>query len=152
MVGFDVLARQRFEETRRAVKRLDDIQWMIMNNCEEWKPPTVGTRPGTSDPTARQAIYTVETLAGKLEQLHREEHELIAFIGQSLVLIESVRRGLGERYAYLLEARYIDLLDWPTITADSGIVRQNGNYSIHVAFDWMDSIGEARLARGQFDI
>ena len=147
-----MLARQRFEETRRAVLRLDEIHWAIMNNCEEWKPDAPHAHTGTSDPTARQAIYTVETLAGKLEQLHREEHELTAFIGQSLVLIESVRKGLGERYAYLLEARYIDLLDWPTITSDSGIVRQNGNYSIRVAFDWMDSIGEQRLARGQFEI
>ena len=151
-MGIDVLARQRFEETRRAVKRLDDIQWMIINNCEDWKPPTVGSRPGTSDPTARQAIYTVETLADKLEQLHREEHELTAFIGQSLVLIESVRTGLGERYANLLEARYIDLWDWETIYAAYDIKRANGNYLLNVAFDWMDSIGEHRLARGQFDV
>ena len=151
-MGIDVLARQRFEETRRAVKRLDDIQWMIINNCEDWKPPTVGSRPGTSDPTARQAIYTVETLADKLEQLHREEHDLTAFIGQSLVLIESVRTGLGERYANLLEARYVDLWDWETIYAAYDIKRANGNYLLNVAFDWMDSIGEHRLARGQFEV
>lgn len=151
-MGIDVLARQRFEETRRAVKRLDDIQWMIINNCEDWKPPTVGSRPGTSDPTARQAIYTVETLADKIEQLHREEHELTAFIGQSLVLIESVRTGLGERYANLLEARYVDLWEWETIYAAYDIKRANGNYLLNVAFDWIDSIGEHRLARGQFDV
>lgn len=150
MVGADVLARQRFTETRRAVQRLDEIQWSIINECEDWKPPTNGVRVGISDPTANKAIYRTVELSAKLEALKREEHDLTAFIGQSLWLIECVRKGLGEKYANLLEARYIDLWSWQAIRDAYDIKRSNGNRLLGIAFDWMDSLGEERLARGVF--
>ena len=145
-------AKERFEQTRRNVQRLDIVHTCLMNECDDWKPPSVRAHNEQSDPTAQRAIYNVDELADKLDALRHEADELETFIGQSLVIIQAVRDGFGEIYANLLERRYIDLQSWTTIIDDLGINRRRCYYLTDIAFDWIDSVGVSRLLRGEVEV
>ena len=144
-------ARERFEQTRKAIERLDYVHALLMSGGEDWKPANVG-KSGTSDPTAARAIKNVDELAEKLEALRQEETELTDFIGVSLAIIEGVRSGFGEIYANLLEWRYIDGQTWTQISKDKKLNRTYCYQLVDVAFDWIDSVGVSRLLRGEVDV
>lgn len=146
-----VLARERFERTRDAVGRLDEVHALIMTGCDDWHPDS-GKGSGLSDPTANRAIRNVDVLADKLEALKAEEQELTRLIGDSLVIIQAVRDGLGEEYGDVLEARYIDCWQWQRVLDEYGVARSLGNYMLGIAFDWIDSVGVARLMRGEYEL
>lgn len=146
-----VLARERFDRTRDAVGRLDEVHALIMTGCDDWHPES-GKGSGLSDPTANRAIRNVDVLAEKLEALRAEEQELTRLIGDSLVIIQAVRDGLGERYGNLLEWRYIDCMSWSLILEEHGIKRYIGYYAVNVAFDWIDSVGVSRLMNGVYEL
>ena len=144
-------ARERFEQTRKAIERLDYVHALLMSGGEDWKPANVG-KSGTSDPTAACAIKNVDELAEKLEALRQEETELTDFIGVSLAIIEGVRSGFGEIYANLLEWRYIDGQTWTQISKDKKLNRTYCYQLVDVAFDWIDSVGVSRLIRGETEV
>ena len=145
-------AKERFEQTRKSVLRLNDVKMLIMTDCSDWKPPQVKAKSETSDPTANQAIYNVDTLEGKLAALRAEESELEDFIGESLKIIAAVHSGFGEIYAHLLEWRYIDGYTWTRIHDDYGIKKARGHYLLDVCFDWIDSVGISRLLSGNYEL
>lgn len=145
-------AQQRFEATRRAVTRLDEVHALIMYDCDDWKPESVRSGSQTSDPTAARAIYAVDELDEKLAALRAEERELTALIGESLAIIAAVREGFGTPYANLLEWRYIDGRTWSQLHDDYGIKRSTGHYLLGIAFDWIDSVGVSRLLRGEAEL
>lgn len=149
-------ARERFKATRRAVSRLNEVHLLLMNECDDWKPPTVKTRTDKSDPTADRAIYNVDELGEKLEALRNEERELTDLIGTSLAIIEAVRVGFSEQYADWLEWRYIDLWTWEQFADKLGIeskkAREKVRYWCGVTFDWIDSVGVSRLLCGEVDV
>lgn len=144
-------ARERFERTRKAVNRLAEVHALIMNDCDDWKPPSVKA-PGIGDPTAARAIKNVDVIAEKLTALRKEEEELTAFIGETLRIIEAVRTGFGEIYATLLEARYIDCFTWTRIHDEKGIPKSTGHYLLDIAYDWIDSVGVSRLLWGDSEL
>ena len=145
------LAHDRFIATRAAVQRLEDVKTAIMFEGEDWKP-TQPKAKGMSDPTARKAIYRVDELSQVLDNLYKEEHDLEVFIGTTLAIIEAVRVGLGDKYANVLDARYIDCWQWSQVESEYGITRQAGNYLVNVACDWVDSIGFRELLRGETEL
>jgi len=145
-------AKERFEQTRRAVDRLEAVKLLIMNDGRDWMPPTNGRGGSISKPTEQQAIYNVDELADKLAALRQEEAELEDLIGTSLAIISAVAKGFGEVYATLLEARYIDCLTWTQIHGGYGIAKSTGHYLLDIAFDWIDSMGVSRLLRGEVDV
>lgn len=145
-------AKERFEATRDAVKRLHDVKLLIMYDCDDWKPQNVKSAHETSDPTASRAIYAVDELSDKLEALRKEETELQTQIGETLAIIQSVRDGLGEEYAALLEARYIDCFAWVSVKSILGWNRNKGYRLLLIAFDWIDSIGVSRLLAGDYEL
>lgn len=151
LLGRMVLARERFDRTRDAVGRLDEVHALIMTGCDDWHPDS-GKGSGIGDPTANRAIRNVDVLADKLEALKAEEQELTRLIGDSLVIIQAVRDGLGEEYGDVLEARYIDCWQWQRIADDYGIPRSTGHYLLNIAFDWIDSVGVARLMRWEYEL
>lgn len=131
-----------------------------MYDCDDWKPPGVKAGTETSDPTASRAIYAVDELGVKLEALRAEERELEQLIGESLAIIAGVRDGLGDKYADVLDARYIDGEKWQDIadrfessheSKDAVKPRTVQNWA-QVAFDWIDSVGVSRLLRGEVDV
>ena len=144
-------ARERFEQTRKAIERLDYVHALLMSGGEDWQPANVG-KSGTSDPTAARAIKNVDELAEKLEALRQEETELTDFIGVSLAIIEGVRDGFGEIYANLLEWHYIDGQTWTQISKDKKLNRTYCYQLVDVAFDWIDSVGVSRLIRGETEV
>ena len=148
-----VLARERFNSTRAAVQRLNDVKLAIMLEGEEWHPDNgVKVRSGISDPTGKQAIYRADELPQIMASLKAEERDLETFIGTTLAIIEAVRVGLGDKYANVLDARYIDCWQWSQVESEYGITRQTGNYLINVACDWVDSIGIRELLRGETEL
>jgi dihydrofolate reductase len=144
-------ARTRFERTRAARKRLDEINLLIMFD-DDWHPEGVRASNETSDPTANRAIYIVDEREEELKALLAEQCELQDFIGLSLVIIEGVRDGFGEIYATLLDHRYIDVWTWRRIHDELGITRDRGRYLLDVAFDWIDSVGVSRLLAGKTEL
>ncbi|MBR2681374.1 MAG: hypothetical protein IKE23_11620 [Exiguobacterium sp.] len=147
-------ARERFEATRKAVKRLAEVQALIMYDCDDWKPPGVKARHETSDPTANRAIYNVDELSEKLEALRSEESELIALIGESGEIIRAVCAGMpgGEKYADALEAYYIDCWPFSRIAEEFEIAKSTAKERVDVALDWIDGVGVSRLLRGQHEL
>ena len=145
-------AKTRFEQVKRAVARLHEVQLMIMNDCEDWRPPSVSSRHATPDPTANAAIRHVDDLEEKLKALRAEESELIDLIGEALVIIRAVREGLGDKYADVLEWRYIDCVAWDYIEAEYDVKKRSGCYWVNIAFDWVDSIGITRILAGDLEI
>lgn len=145
-------AKHRFEQTRRAIVRLDEVHALIMYDCDDWKPASVHTKSDKSDPTANKAIHNVDELAEKLEGLRKEEGELTEFIGLTLRIIQAVRVGFGEIYANLLDARYINGLTWAQVYELHGIAKSTGHYLIDIACDWIDSVGVSRLLKGDTEV
>ena len=131
---------------------MHDVQLMIMNDCDEWRPPSVSSRHSTPDPTANAAIRNVDELEGKLRALREEESELIDMIGEALAIIQAVRDGLGNKYADVLEWRYIDCMTWDNIKREYDVAKQTGRYRLNIAFDWIDSIGITRILAGDLEI
>ena len=145
-------AKTRFEQTKKAVARLHEVQMMIMNDCDEWRPPSVSSKHTISDPTANAAIRHVDEIEGKLATLRAEETELIDFIGEALVIIQAVRDGLGAKFGDLLEWRYIDCVSWGYIRREYDVIRRTGNRNLNIAFDWIDSLGITRILAGDYDL
>lgn len=145
-------AKSRFERTREAIPRLNDVKLLLMYDGDDWKPPAIKAHTETADPTANRAIYNVDERAELLEALRKEERELEQLIGESLAIIAAVRDGFGEIYALLLERRYIDCNTWTRIHDDCGIVSSSGKYLLNIAFDWIDSVGVSRLLNGEVEI
>ena len=135
-----------------AVARLHEVQLMIMNDCDEWRPPSVSSRHSTPDPTANAAIRRVDELEGKLKALRAEETELKDTIGEALVILQAVRDGLGNKYADVIEWRYIDCLSWDYIKFEYDVAKRTGHNWISIAFDWIDSIGFTRILAGDLEI
>lgn len=133
-------ARERFEQTRSAIKRLAEVQALIMYGCDDWRPDAVRVPGKVPDPTANAAIRNVDVLAWKLEALRAEEAELIAFIGESLRIIQAVRDGFGDKYGDVIEWRYVDCLPWDVIAEEHNISKSTGHYLLDIAFDWVDSV------------
>ena len=87
-----------------------------------------------------------------MQALKDEERELIEFIGTSLRLIESVRRGLGTSYGDVLEWLYIDCLSWADIWDLYRVPKSTGHERRTIALDWIDSIGLRKVLRGEYDL
>lgn len=133
---------------------------LLMYEGDDWKPEGVRASTDTPDPTASRAIYAVDELADKLDALRAEERELTDLIGESIVIIEAVKRGFGEKYADVLDAHYIDGETWAQI-AECYESPHEGKETVskwtvrgwaHVALDWIDSVGVSRLLRGEVEV
>ena len=144
-------AKKRFEQTRRDVKRLDEVNLAIMYECDDWQPPSVKAHNEQVDTTASRAIYNVDTRDPRIEALTIERIELVDRIGIALELIAAVNAGLGERYSNVLEWRYIDCLRWSQVR-ERGIARSTGYELINIACDWIDSVGISKLLRGEYEL
>lgn len=144
-------ARDRFEQTRKAVVELAAIQALIAVNGEDWRPD--GIKAGMPDPTANRAIYNVDVLGVQIEEWRKREAELVKFIGATIRIISGVRRGLGDAYASILEQRYIDGLPWADVKHDGRKVpKSTGKMKVAVAMDWIDSVGVSGIFGGEYEI
>lgn len=125
---------------------------MIENECDEWRPPSVSSKGAMPDPTANAAIRYVDDIEGRIAALREEERELIDFVGDSLLIIQKVRDGLGVKYGDILEWRFIDCMMWENIRREYGVPRSTGYWLQSVALDWIDSVGVSRVIDGETEI
>ena len=126
---------------REAVIELHRVQLSLSEDCDDWRPDTIGRGSG-GDPTAAAAIYRVDVLGAKRDALRAQESDLIDEIGEAGTVIEAVRDSLGDRYADTLDQRYIDLRSWDEIEVDGEEVPKSTSvWRVDVACDWIDSIG-----------
>ena len=145
-------AKVRLQQVKEAVYRLHEVQLLIMNDCDDWRPQVVGGRRQFPNPTANAAIHRIDYVENALKALRAEESELTEIIGRALVVIQAVRDGLGDKYAEVLEWRFIDCLSWSRIRDDYGVAKQTGYRRVNVACDWVDSIGVTRIFAGDLEI
>ena len=146
------MIRDRFVKTRSAVIELAEVQALLSECGDDWKPDSV-KGSGISDPTASRAIYNVDVLGEKLELLRAREAELIDYIGVTLAIIEGVREGLGSDYADILDQRYIDGLPWRDVcVGGSPVPLSTGKHKVSIAFDWIDSLGISKVLKHDYEI
>ena len=146
------MIRDRFVQTRNAVVELANIQALISEQGDDWKPDNV-RGSDVSDPTAARAIYNVDVWGEKLAHLRELENELLEFIGVTLAIIEGVRIGLGDDYAEILDQRYIDGLRWCDVMVDGKSVSSaTGKRKVAIAFDWIDSVGLTGVLGGDYEL
>ena len=145
-------ARDRFVQTRKAVIELWNVQALISEGGDDWKPEDVHGG-GIGDPTASRACYNMDVWGERLEQLRERERELIDFIGVTLAIIGAVRLGLGDDYADILDQRYIDGLRWCDVEVDGEpVALPTGKRKVAIAFDWIDSIGLTGVLKGEYEL
>lgn len=153
MVGYDsAVIRERFAATARAVRELREVNMLLANGGQDWRPQ--GARGSElSDPTATTAIYNAEELAEKLEGLRNRRKVLTAYIAATSAMIDAVRIGLGGKYADVLTQRYIRCRKWSEIRRHGEPVPvSTGKMWVAVAFDWLASIGMTGLARYEYEL
>lgn len=145
-------ARERFVQTRQAVIELDTIQALIATDGDDWQPEQVGAQ-GNADPTAARAIRNVTVWSEQLTEYRKREEWLLEFIGTSLAIIEGVRCGLGDKYAAILDQRYIDCLQWRDVEyCGERVSMSAGKRCVAIAFDWIDSLGVSAVIGGRFEL
>lgn len=132
---------------------MNEINLLIMYDGDDWKPDDVRV-PGVSNPTEARAIRNVDEWGEQLIALRKRQAELMDFIGISLVLVRRVRDGLGDKYADVLEQRYIDGKKWKDIVSSDGkqVSISTAQERRDVACDWIDGVGVSRLLKGEVDV
>ena len=137
-------SRRFMAQVRQAVKDMDYWRWVLEEGADAYT--SNGNGGGwVSDPTAARAIYLADNddkvRAFARKQLRRCEFE----VGAGLELVESIRRGMGDRYASALEAHYIDLMTLRMIAECEGVSKAAIQQRIDIALDWADCQPFARL-------
>lgn len=140
---FDALrdACARMEVVRRELWRLEDI-----SEAFDERAAGGGGKPsgGYSDPMDRVVV-----LIDRRKRLSGELVELEAQVGDGLAVIEGVRRGLGDRYADVLDARCVDALSWDDAAFEVGCSKRSAMRRYDTACDWVDAVGLARARAGE---
>lgn len=145
-------SRNRFVLVRKQVVEMDMLRAQLEESGDDWHPQGV-KGSGISDPTANRAAYNVDVLGDKLDEMRARLEELEDSVGLALAIIEGVRVGLGDIYAELLDQRYIDGLPWKFVTYKGEVVKKStGKAKVALAFDWIDSLGIAKILGGDYEI
>lgn len=82
-------------------------------------------------------------------ELRRRCETAEAIVGLALRVIEGVRLGMGERYAEVLDMRYVDAMPWDEVAERCGCSERTARRVRDVACDYIDSVGLAGAARGE---
>lgn len=145
-------ARKRFERIRAAVIELATVQALIATGGDDWQPDSVG-HIQCPDPTAAQAIRNVDEWGVRLAELRTRESELFEIIGDGLREIESVRVGLSDAHADVLDQRYIDCLRWHDVELHGKRIKlSTGKLLASEAFAWLDAQDSAKLRESDRNI
>lgn len=137
-------AREVFEAARGAARRIEELQFDMCLDAPPSKGGHGATSPGASDPTGRAAEWRVDAMADMASEMCECERA----VGYALGVIEGVRAGLGERYAVVLDRYYIDGEGWGDVSEGLGVARSTIVRWRDIAFDWIDSVGQAHAIRG----
>lgn len=95
-------------------------------------------RGGISDPTANRAAAIVDIGDKVVQQARERLDECETFLAAGLIVIESVRIGLGAKYADALDLHYMDGLSERDTADMLGVSRSTVLRYISTACDWCD--------------
>lgn len=133
-----ICARDYFEDVSRAVREHRRAELLLEFG------PEPGAGGGPCDPSAGGPV--VARLVS--DEMARESMRATeAAIGEALGRIEELRR-IFSRKADAVELHYVDLLPWDAVAERLGRSRRTAIAWRDEMFDWIDSIGWARLRGG----
>ena len=136
-------ARAFLASVRRAVGELEAVERVLAGEIEPRHGGSVGGHSGVSNPTESAAISEITAQ----ERVAERRPELEDRIGAGLAAVYAVRRGLGDRYADVLDRYYIDRATWADVAEEMDVSRDTAQRTRDVACDWLDSTARAEMAR-----
>ena len=155
------MAVDYFERVRSAAARLEPCQRELsaLEEAERevtpWTPTGGGgggSKFGHSDPTASAAEGRAEGLSRALDAKRAELDALEGVIGDCLVVLEGVRRGMGAREAEAMELYYVDRAGtWSEVAWELGCSLSTVQRMRDKVISWMDAVGVATVKRGIYD-
>lgn len=74
-------------------------------------------------------------------ELRRRCETAEAIVSRALRVIEGVRSGMGERYADVLDMRYVDAMPWDEVAERLGCAERTARRVRDVACDYIDAVG-----------
>ena len=136
-------ARAFFEDVRKAGARLRQVERLIANHGEDWRPGNGGgTGPG--DPTASRAISRVTATT----DLEREREAIVSFQLEATAICAGVSKALGEHYGAVLLLYYVSGMTWAQVSEAMGRSKPWAMQRRDIALDWIDSVGPAHAKAG----
>ena len=137
-------ARAFFAAVRRAVGELETVERVMAGEIEpRHGGGGGGGHSGVSNPTESTVIREVTAQ----ERVAERRPELEDRIGAGLAAVYAVRRGLGDRYADVLDRYYIDCVTWADVASEMRVSRDTAQRARDVACDWLDSAARVDIAR-----
>lgn len=125
-----------FRQVRVDMKLMDEYRFIIENGAQ---PQCGGGHAGISDPTAARALFLLTTDQQEREKAQRKLERCEELVGVGLRVIHAVDKGLGERYATVLELHYVDCQSIrdcaERLKASAATVKRD----LGIACDWLDS-------------
>lgn len=139
-------SRAFFAAVTRAAVRLEEIERELKEGPDAMPYGGGGVRGGgIGNPTESRALWLVTEGAAWEQRLVDERERLTYVVGCALVLVEYVRDGLGETYADVLDARYVDEMEWHEVAERVGYSEPHAKRLGYVALDWLDMKADHHL-------
>lgn len=133
-------ARAFLASVRRSVRELDEWRYVMDEGADAYSVTSDSIGGGLGNPTESRALYLVEN-DDRIRDYARQQYELcVDVIGAGLVVIDCVRRGLGEHYADVLDGYYVDMLSFNEVAEVCGISKALALQRRDIAADWLDSL------------
>lgn len=132
-------ARAFFSSAAKAVKDMERWRVIADEGVDALALPSSGHGSGVSDPTANRAIWLADHDDAARREAMEKLEECERLIGAALIVISTVRKGLGSAYGDALDRHYIDGHTLGSIAEDLGVTKSAVHQRIGVALDWCDS-------------
>lgn len=133
-------AREYFEDVARAVREHRDAELLL-----EFGPESGPDGCGGADPSAGGPVVSRFASDERAREVMRATEETI---GEALRRIEELRRVFS-RKADAVGLRYVGLMSWPQVASELGVTDRTARTWCAQMFDWVDSLGWARLRDGR---
>ena len=142
-------ARETFEESARAARKLPAVESELAALGESWRRGEwlgSGARGWHGDPTSGQAGYRMR----RSNALEQERESLTATVDEARTLARGVGELLGTSYGDALTLRYLKGHQWQQVADRMGVSVSTAHNRVNAALDTIDGLGAARVrqARG----
>lgn len=132
-------SRAFFAAVTHAAARIEDIERELKEGPDAMPHGGGSVRGGgIGNPTESRALWLVTEGAAWEQRLVDERERLTYVVGCALVLVAYVRDGLGDAYADVLDARYVDDMEWHEVAERVGYSERHAKRVGYVALDWLD--------------
>jgi hypothetical protein len=139
-------AREYFETVRSECRKMEELQFQMAECADGIRAASyeAGAASAVGNPTERRALSDLE----RSSRLEAGMQELADDVAEALALISGVGQIMGERYAKVLEARYIDGMTWDDVALAADVSRRTAMRCRDTACDLIDALGRAHILQG----